>query len=179
MKLLLSILYYYVPWLAYSYLLSKGFLLAILCYIGIAVILNFNQLKQLFVIPITNLVGFLIMVVLSIFQTNISMHPWLISSSMIFMVTLGSIVIKKPFSIQYAKIDVEPTKWSHPIFLKINFYISIAWIIYFGIVVVLNILSIVLDKSFASISALLLLPFIIFTTKFPNFYRNRSRLNEQ
>ncbi|MEO9328982.1 hypothetical protein ABFT43_13845 [Gordonia sp. B21] len=46
---------------------------------------------------------------------------------------LGSIVIRQPFTLQYAKEDTPEEFWTSPLFLHINYVITWAWVIGFGV----------------------------------------------
>ncbi|VFA81667.1 hypothetical protein [Gordonia paraffinivorans] len=46
---------------------------------------------------------------------------------------LGSILIRQPFTLQYAKEDTPEEFWDSPLFLRINYVITWAWVIGFGV----------------------------------------------
>ena len=46
-------------------------------------------------------------------------------------ITLGSILIGRPFTLQYAREQVPPERWTHPLFLAANRRISAVWALAF------------------------------------------------
>ncbi len=165
MQIALSIISCYIPWLVYTIILPYGYTRAAIC-----CALSYNQLKQKFIIPLANLSGFICMVGLSFYIAQLHEHPWLISSAMMFLAALLSIVAKRPFSLSYARMTVEKKKWHHPVFLKINYYISLIWTSYFGLVLWLNIINLFTGMSFSTYLSILLIGVTIVTNLFPKYY---------
>ncbi|TSD93725.1 hypothetical protein FOV72_19200 [Gordonia rubripertincta] len=61
---------------------------------------------------------------------------------------LGSILIRQPFTLQYARESVDEEAWDSPLFLRINYVITWAWVIGFGVAAVSGAVGdIVLDDS--------------------------------
>ena len=58
-------------------------------------------------------------------------HAGLISNSSLAVIALISIVIGKPFTIQYAKEKVPADKWKTPLFIRINYLLSSFWLLMF------------------------------------------------
>ncbi|GAC70109.1 hypothetical protein GS4_32_00530 [Gordonia soli NBRC 108243] len=46
---------------------------------------------------------------------------------------LGSILIRRPFTLEYAKEATDPELWSSPIFIRTNYVITWAWVAAFGV----------------------------------------------
>ncbi|MBV8462701.1 MAG: hypothetical protein JO368_05365, partial [Acidimicrobiales bacterium] len=61
-------------------------------------------------------------------------HEWLerwageISNVMIVLVALGSVVVRRPFTLQYARESTERQYWDSPLFLHINYVLTWVWI---------------------------------------------------
>lgn len=61
-------------------------------------------------------------------------HAWLerwcgeISNVMIVLVALGSVVVRRPFTLQYAREMTEREYWDSPLFLHINYVLTWVWI---------------------------------------------------
>ncbi|MGX1742147.1 hypothetical protein ACWIEX_11375 [Bosea sp. NPDC055353] len=49
-------------------------------------------------------------------------------------------LIGKPFTLQYARENVEPDLWSSPTFLKTSYVISAAWVAAFAVLVAVDLL---------------------------------------
>lgn len=90
---------------------------------------------------------------------------------------LLSLVLKKPFTIQYAKNSVSKEKWEHPVFIRINFILTTFWSGLFLINFILNCLPHWQEKQeiYRLISYFLTTIGIIFTIEYPKWYRERYR----
>jgi hypothetical protein len=61
-------------------------------------------------------------------------HAWLerwsgeISNAMIVLVALGSVVARRPFTLQYAREMTDRDYWESPLFLHINYVLTWVWI---------------------------------------------------
>ena len=56
-----------------------------------------------------------------------------VANGVLFFFALGSVLIRQPFTLQYAKEDVPEEVWQTPEFLRVNYLISWVWVIAFGI----------------------------------------------
>lgn len=62
----------------------------------------------------------------------IETHAFVLGSGGPFLIALVSILIRRPFTIQYARDSVEPAYWQTPVFYRINRTISAVWCGVFG-----------------------------------------------
>lgn len=66
-------------------------------------------------------------------------HAWLerwsgeVVNIALVVIAVGSIVIRQPFTLAYAKEDTPPELWDNPVFLRTNYQITWAWAIAFAI----------------------------------------------
>jgi hypothetical protein len=51
----------------------------------------------------------------------------------LFVIVLGSILVRQPFTLQYAKEDAPPEMWTEPHFIRANYVISWVWALAFFI----------------------------------------------
>jgi hypothetical protein len=74
----------------------------------------------------------LIMVVL---MTNmwVVYHLGLLSQLTMNLVVWGSILLKRPFTLDYAKTFVPQSWWTNPVFLRKNYIITAIWGLYFAL----------------------------------------------
>jgi len=173
MKLLEVLLKLYIPVLTYSILMDNTPLIASICYFGLTTCMNFKDILNGFVLPICSLIGFFTYIVISIWIPNFRHHPWMVSSALTCLASFASLIRKEPFTIQYARRSVPKEKWNHPVFYRVNWILSSVWTAYFLALFTENIVSIRLHKSFAGILTPLLATAIIFTMKYPTYYRKR------
>jgi len=57
----------------------------------------------------------------------------------LLLIVLSTMVLGRPFSLQYAREHVAPEHWERPDFLRVNYVISTAWALAFGVVVVADV----------------------------------------
>ncbi len=122
----------FVPWFIFAVLYGNSkhqILQAAIITLLMILILNRRELKNGFILPWASLIYFGIVALNSLFDWV----PWfLYHSAMTINLALAviiwiSIIIKKPFTLQYAKEMVPASYWNMPGFLKINFYLSLSW----------------------------------------------------
>lgn len=57
----------------------------------------------------------------------------------LLLIVLLTMVLGRPFSLQYARERVAPEHWDHPDFVRVNYVISAAWAVAFGVLVLADI----------------------------------------
>jgi hypothetical protein len=57
----------------------------------------------------------------------------------LLLIVLLTMLLGRPFSLQYAREHVAPAHWTDPVFLRVNYVISGAWAIAFGVLVVADV----------------------------------------
>jgi hypothetical protein len=74
------------------------------------------------------------------------MHPlWSIAAvrlrvdAGLMLIVLASLALRQPFSLQYARDSVDQEHWHSPAFLQVNYVISAAWAVAFGVLVLADI----------------------------------------
>ena len=58
----------------------------------------------------------------------------------LLLIVLLTMVLGRPFSLQYARERVMPEHWGKPDFIRVNYVISAAWAVAFGVLVLADIL---------------------------------------
>lgn len=57
----------------------------------------------------------------------------------LLLIVLLSMVLRRPFSLQYARERVARAHWDSPAFMRVNYVISAAWAVAFGVLVLADI----------------------------------------
>ncbi len=95
-------------------------------------------------------------------------------------ITLGSILIGRPFTLQYAREQVPPERWTHPLFLAANRRISAVWTFAFVVETVCSALVAWAPGVPATLplfaNGLALLAAVIFTAEYPRRLRARNAI---
>lgn len=128
-----QILLSFLPLISVSFLsdeLSFNFSLFISIFLSL---LSYKSLMKGFILDW----GILICLILSLFLNLIYPTSWFeshfssLTSIFLSITTFISIFISKPFTMQYAKTQVDKKYWSSPLFLKINKIISLGFALFF------------------------------------------------
>ncbi len=109
-------------------------------------------------------------------------HSWnvawstVITDAPLFVLCVITILLGKPFTIEFAKEKAPEDKWQSPIFITINYHITYVWSAYFLFAVVINLIFIFAapNTSFLvrAIPTLVVLGFaFLFTSHYPPFMR--------
>jgi uncharacterized membrane protein len=98
-------------------------------------------------------------------------------------ITLGSILVGRPFTLQYAREQVPPERWTHPLFLAANRRISAVWAFAFVVETVCSALIAwapdVPPMLPLVANVLALLAAIVFTAEYPRRLRARNAIASQ
>ncbi|EGV18970.1 hypothetical protein [Thiocapsa marina] len=105
-------------------------------------------------------------------------HMGVLAAGMLATATWFSVLIRKPFTLDYARAHTDPSLWNDPVFLRTNFILTSAW----GTIFTLNALlafgkmeSVLLQPwQYETISYVLLVCGVILTTWYPNRVRSRA-----
>jgi hypothetical protein len=106
-------------------------------------------------------------------------HIGLGASGLLAISAWLSIIFGKPFTIEYAKQEVDPSLWNNPTFIKINMIISSAWGLTFTINAILawgKMEKLILPElGYEIISYFLLITTSVFTSWYPDHVRKKIR----
>lgn len=130
------------PWILYSIVEGPNRLeLAAGLALGLAVvILSINWIRGSSpkMLEYSDVVYFAGLAIVVAFATP-GVHRWLelwggeVANAALLAIALGSILIRHPFTLQYAKQDVPEELWHEPEFLRVNYRISWVWVVAFAI----------------------------------------------
>lgn len=132
----MSVLINFIPWLCYWVFLSFGaiYLAIWLAFIS-ALFISLNELRKGHSKILT--VGTLVFFFLMILMITFTKPSWfwheinLMGNMALAFITLLSIILRKPFTLQYAMENTPKERWNSPKFIHANFVITWAWLIAF------------------------------------------------
>lgn len=135
------------PWIAMSVLVGPGRYelavgIALALAVAIVIIGRIRHPGSSFkILEVADVVFFAVMAVIGLFASA-GTHRWLenysgeISNIALLVIALGSMAVRVPFTLQYAREQVPRELWHEPAFLRTNYYITGAWGAAFGIAAV-------------------------------------------
>jgi len=132
MKQIFSILLGFLPWIAFSVISGPSLFrlnASIIAALILVLIMGFKQLSKGFVLTWGSLVFFSVLLVMVVLLRNM----WFIgnldilSQGTLVLITWLSIIVGKPFVLQYALETVPPERQASPAFYRICRNLTIVW----------------------------------------------------
>ena len=130
------------PWIIYSLVEGEGRLeIAALLALGVAlvvVVLGVVRGDRPKALEFTDIAYFGILAVIIAFASSGTIS-WLelwggeVANVVLFIFVIGSIAVRHPFTLAYAKESAPRDQWDNPHFLRANYVISAVWALAFGI----------------------------------------------
>ncbi len=130
------------PWILYAIVEGKGRLeLSAGLALGLAVVIvSANWLlgsspKLLEFSDVTYFAGLAVLVAFASSGTRAWLELWSgeVANVALVVIALGSILVRSPFTLQYAREDTPKEYWQTPEFLRVNYLISWVWVAAFAI----------------------------------------------
>lgn len=130
------------PWILYSLVEGEGRLeLSAALALGLAVVVliaNWLRGEKAKFLEYSDVVYFATIAVIVAFASE-GTRTWLelwggeVANIALFVIVAGSLVIRQPFTLQYAREDTPEEYWHTPQFLRVNYQISAVWVVAFFI----------------------------------------------
>lgn len=175
----------FLPWILFFVLAdyTQQIDIAIIVAAITSIVLEYKGLRKGFILSWGTLIFFIFMFIAVVILNNqwISKHSWIFSNGTLALIVWASILIRKPFTIQYAKEQVSEDKWNHPIFITVNYLLTAVWGLIFLIGITIQLIKIYNPQlnglTYEIITYLPSIFGIWFTTWFPDWYKEKSRVN--
>jgi len=170
----------FIPWFLFWILLSMrkpepaalaGFIVTL-----IFIIMEKARHRSVKILQAGTLAFFFILAILAIFTELEWFGHWvnLWSNLALTLIVLISIVIGKPFTLQYAKEETPKEYWSSPKFIQINYTISWVWFLAFLVNLAPSVIRVLGVKVPVSLNwAASIIPFVA-AAKFTKWYPHRE-----
>ena len=180
---MLDILKGFLPWILFFVLMGSNQTqmdIAIITAAITAVFLEIEFLKKGFILSWGTLIFFLFMTItVVIFRMDaIIQYASVLSHAVLASIAAVSLLVRKPFTIQYAKLEVDKVKWETLVFIRINYILTTIWLIIFLIGLVLSIVSLNVPSLdnwvFNAVTYLPSICGIWITSWFPGWYRSKG-----
>jgi hypothetical protein len=155
--------------------------IAIVAAFLLTIILGYSELRQGFILSWGTLIFFTFLIITVVLMTNM----WVLQMmNVLVYVTLAAItwigiIAGRPFVMQYARQEVDESRWQDPNFLRVVRDMTLFWGIAFLLDTGVAIYQLS-DKNviFKIATYLIMLIAIVFTMYYPNWVRSRSRAKE-
>lgn len=171
----------FLPWILYLILAGNTLVMfesAIIVGLVTSIICQLYELKKGFILSWGTLLFFMFMTVSVVILKNswvIENAGW-ISNSALPLIVFISLIIGMPFTLQYAKEVISPDKWQQPLFIRINYLLTILWQIIFllslVVYLIFNYYKLTDTWSYVIISYIPIFVGLWINIWFPNWYKN-------
>jgi hypothetical protein len=111
--------------------------------------------------------------------------PWSIAAvrlrvdAGLMLIVLASLALRQPFSLQYARDSVDRAHWDSPAFLHVNYVISAAWAIAFGMLVLADIAMAYVPALPHAVGIVVTVVALYAAGWFTGWYPERQRVGER
>lgn len=168
----------FTPWVVYFILAGSvsSETAAITAFVA-TLLFSLKNLRKRYLLDWSTLIYFALLAGLSFtpLRAWLSQYAFLLSNAMLALIMWVSVIIKHPFTQQYAKEEVAERLWIIPTFKHINYTLSIVWALALSLMTLdslLQSLNVLQSNIIAdAIVAILLLSAIGFTRWFPDWYQ--------
>lgn len=179
----LRLLISFSPWIVFGLLAGSSLeSLTIALYIALAltIVTSFHDLMRKNPMSWVTLVFFVLMIVaiLGLHQYFLVSYLGIFSMLVLSAFCWGSIAVRRPFTLAYAKEGVDPARASSPSFIRANYVISAVWglafVIDLGIDIVAFLVPVIQQRGFGNLTWLFMILALAFTVWYPGYARKRA-----
>jgi hypothetical protein len=141
----------FVPWIVYWILVGNvPFLAAVLAGLALAVVINASSLlrrQPLMVLEAGTAVVFAVFVIMALTLSDDFLERWLqpLGNAGLFAIVLISILIGKPFTLQYARRSTPPEQWDEPGFVYVCRLLAWLWAGTMGFMMIVSAIPPIVD----------------------------------
>ena len=169
-----------MPWVIYLVCISTSYLdheVAALTAFIATIVFCFQEIRRKSIIELGTLIYFSLLIVAYLLPINncLNTYEFLLANSSLAIIMWASIVLKKPFTIQYAKQFVPAYVCLTPLFKFINIMISSVWAMALSLMAIDNILqsqglihSLWINEA---ITTSIIILAVLFSAQFPDWYK--------
>jgi uncharacterized membrane protein len=174
----------FLPWIVFWVLSGRdNYQIATMAATAVVILLNVRDIRRrsLKILDLGTLIFFIILTGISFSSEAVWIDHYSapLSDGAMFLIVLTSLVIRKPFTLQYAREQVDPKFWDTPGFYATNRTISAVWCAAFAVNTVLSYLYVrhpyMVDWV---IHIIVLVGAIKFTAWYPDFIRAKAMKQE-
>ncbi len=122
----------FIPWVFFAIFYGHSELSQLVGSLGALILMlvfNFKEVRKGFILPWGSILLYVFLAFNNLFPViDLSAIGTVrLINSTLAAVVIFSMVVGKPFTLQYAKEEVDPHYWHSPLFLKINWVLTAIW----------------------------------------------------
>jgi uncharacterized membrane protein len=129
---ILGLLLGFAPFILFGILAGTSLIpldIAIAICLAATVIIGYKDLRRGFILSWGTLIFFVILLISVVFLKNIWVmrHVSILLNGSLAAITWVSLIIGRPFTGQYARLEVDKRLWNNPIFIRTNRIMTAVW----------------------------------------------------
>lgn len=129
---LIKLLLAFAPWIVFGLIAGQSLLqleAAIVVSLMLSMVLGYKELKKGYLLTWGTLIFFIFSLVAIVVMENIwvASHMGVLSYGTLAAITWGSLLAGQPFTLQYARAEVDRSLWQSPGFIHANRIITAFW----------------------------------------------------
>jgi hypothetical protein len=93
----------------------------------------------------------------------------------LLLIVIGSMALRRPFTLQYARESVPEAAWSTPEFLRTNYVITAAWAVAFAVMVIAELCLLYVPDFPHRAGVIVIIAALVAAVKFTGWYPSRVR----
>jgi hypothetical protein len=178
---ILSLLLGFAPFILFGILAGSSFTqleIAIVVCLVASIVIGYKDLRRGFILTWGTLIFFVFLLVSVVLMKNVFVmtHVSLLLNGTLAAITWISLIVGKPFTEQYARLEVDKSRWDNPIFIKINRQMTAVWgcIFLWSLILSFFVTDDIISKPTSSVLQYgVTLLGILFNVYYPNMVRKK------
>ncbi len=186
LKQILALLFSFAPWIAFLILAGPSLLklkIAVVVASAITIAMWIAKLQKGIILWGSVLFfSWALIAIIGLEHVWTIRHLGVLSNGTLAAMTIISILIKKPFTMEYAKAKTAPERWTAPLFIKTNYILTGVWGAIFLINMALSYFQMIspnADKGlYETVSYSFMFGAVLFSTFYPELMKKRAQITE-
>lgn len=178
----MSVFIGYLPWILFGLIAHHNYQLAAEVALITSILIIFPEFlrHKVKILSTGSIIFFIGIFIIASIKELMPLEVWtsVMVTTMLFLIALISILIKKPFTIQYAKESVDEKYWETESFIKTNYIISIVWTTGFGLMAISALIGLytpdLKETAFKWAPLVITIILLTFTQWYPEYVKKKN-----
>ena len=129
---LLQLLLGFIPlilFFIFAGLSTANLSVAIITFLVSTIVLGYKDLRRGFILNWGTLIFFVILFIVAVLMNNMwaATHAGILLTGILTAIVWISLLSGHPFTMQYARLEVDKSHWHHPMFIRVNRIMTAFW----------------------------------------------------
>jgi hypothetical protein len=102
---------------------------AIIIFLVATIVLGYKDLRRGFILNWGTLIFFVFLFIVAVLMNNVwaATHAGILLTGLLAIIVWISLLSGHPFTMQYARLEVDRSHWQHPLFIRVNRIMTAFW----------------------------------------------------